>query len=112
MRRKVFRAAPRLSPSHTATEPGRSKPEDRDPAWGGTKREEFPTPCRKRGEFPSSQRRGGASAVRLTRRRGQFGPILNPSGLTTPSAPSLRSAQPPLLCEEGCFAQSFSQYRP
>ena len=46
-------------------------------------------------EFPSSQRRGGAK-----RRGGQFGETVL-AGLTTPSAPSLRSAHPPLLCEEG-----------
>src|SRR5947208_15493895 len=56
--------------------------------------------------------RGGATAARLTRRGGQFGTILHPSGLTTPSAPSLRSAQTLLLCEEGNFQRSFFQYRP
>src|SRR5438093_13689893 len=40
--------------------------------------------------------RGG---VARQRRCGQLGEIF--TGLTTPSAPPLRSAQPPLLCEEG-----------
>src|SRR2546427_741573 len=38
------------------------------------------------------------------RRGAQFGEAF--AGLTTPSAPSLRSAQPPLLCEEGNTARS------
>src|SRR5262245_8049123 len=50
--------------------------------------------------FPSSQRRGGAAASWLARRGGQLGENVS-ADLTTPSAPSLRSAQPPLLCEEG-----------
>jgi len=48
--------------------------------------------------FPSSQRRVGENASADLSLR------LRPTGLAlraTPSAPSLRSAQPPLLCEEG-----------
>src|SRR5206468_8783916 len=45
-------------------------------------------------QSPCSQRRGGAK-----RRGGQFGDTRRRSD--HPSAPSLRSAHPPLLCDEG-----------
>ena len=61
--------------------------------------------------IPLLAEEGWRDSRRLTRRGGQFGQNfaglllrLRPVGLAlraTPSAPALRSAHPPLLCEEG-----------
>src|SRR2546427_11010203 len=73
--------------------------------------------CRQKGE---ASRLEGPQHIRLLAepgwrgaraRQGEASTEVRPNsiaGLTTPSAPSLRSAHPPLLCEEGNMSSSYS----